>query len=213
MNNSRLNIGCGPSGINGWLNYDWGILPLLSKLGLIRQLLVNFKILPREYNVKWPSIKLVDIRKKFPLKDNAIQHIYCSHVLEHFERWEALQILKECRRVLRRRGVIRIVIPDIKKICQIYYKSVSRPGRELCRLWWGFDKDEKPQGLIQSLARRFIRDHYWNYDQKELEILLSEAGFSQIKLSDFQKGKFPDINSLDLESHRNYSLYLEASKS
>ena len=209
----KLNIGCGPSGINGWLNYDWGALPLLSKLSLIRQLLVDFKILPREYNIEWSSIKLVDIRKKFPLEDNTVRYIYCSHVLEHFDRWEALKILKECQRVLQKGGIIRIVVPDIEKMFQLYHQAKNQPGRELCRLWWGFNRDKEPKNFIQKFSRRFIRDHQWNYDKSELEILLKEAGFSQIKLSDFQKGKFPDIKSLDLECHKNHSLYLEVIKS
>lgn len=207
----KLNIGCGPSGLKGWLNYDWGVLPLLSKLNTIRRFLIFLKIIPQEYDVAWPPIKLVDIRSKFPLKDGSVQYIYCSHVLEHFDRWEALKILKECRRVLEKDGgVIRLIVPDIEKMYQSYHQSAFRPGRELCRLWWGFKKDEMPKNFVQKLVRKFIRDHQWNYNRNELSILLKDAGFSKIELRSPEKGAVPDIDSLDI--HKEGSLFMEAVK-
>lgn len=215
----KLNIGSGPSGIKGWLNYDWGMLPFLSKLKILRHGLVYMGILPKSYDISWPPIKLVDIRKKFPLQNSIVQFIYCSHVLEHFERWETLRILKECKRVLKKGGCIRVVVPDIEKICKMYQESlsdksrnpfISRPGRELCRAWWGYEKDINPKNIIQYLSRKFIRGHAWNYDKYELELLLKEAGFEEIKLVSFQEGAMPDIKKLDLESHKDHSLYVEA---
>ena len=205
----KLNIGCGPSGLKGWLNYDWGVLPLLSKLTYLRKVLIFLGMLPKTYATSWPPIKLVDIRRKFPLKDDMVKYIYCSHVLEHFERWEALKILRECRRVLQKNGIMRIVVPDIEKMLQLYYQTQNRSGRELCRLWWGYDKDIEPRNLIQRLSRKFIRDHQWNYDEHELEILLKEAGFLKIEFCDFRKGKVPDIKYLD--THKTGSLFIEAS--
>lgn len=214
----KLNIGCGPSGLPGWVNYDWGMLPLLSKLKIIRKTLIVLKILPKEYKLNWPTLRLVDIRRKFPLKDNTVKYIYCSHVLEHFNRWEAVKILKECHQVLKDSGVIRVVVPDIEKLCKIYLKGMmnkksdSHPARDICRLWWGYDKDIEPRNLIQQLSRKFIRDHCWNYDKKELSMVLKEAGFIDIKSLDFRKGMLSDLEKLDLENHRDHSLYMEAIK-
>lgn len=214
----KLNIGCGPSGLKGWLNYDWGILPLLSKLTYLRKILIFLGVLPKAYETSWPPIKLVDIRRKFPLKNNTVKYIYCSHVLEHFDRWEAAKILKECHRVMKNGGVIRLVVPDIEKLCRIYLKGMmkkkndSRPAQDFCRLWWGYDKDIEPRNLIQRLSRKFIRDHQWNYDERELSMVLKEAGFIDIKSLDFREGMLPDLEKLDLENHKDHSLYMEAIK-
>lgn len=214
----KLNIGCGPSGLPDWVNYDWGMLPLLSKLKIIRKMLIVLKILPKEYELNWPTLRLVDIRHHFPLEAETVKYVYCSHVLEHFDRWEAVKILKECHRVMKDGGVIRVVIPDIEKLCKIYLKrmmnkkSDSRPAQDFCRLWWGYDKDIEPRNLIQRLSRKFIRDHRWNYDKEELSMVLKEAGFIDIKSLDFRKGILSDLEKLDLKSHKDHSLYIEATK-
>lgn len=208
----RLNIGCGPSGIAGWLNYDWGILPLFSKLSVIRKILAILGLFPDQYVLKWPDFKLVDIRHRFPLKDKSVKYIYCSHVLEHFERWEAKKILAECWRVLEKDGVIRIVVPDISKMLNLYHQTENRPGQMFCRLWWGYDKDEEPKNIFQVISRRFIRDHQWHYDRRELNLILKQVGFKKVDWLGFRRGSVPDLEKLDLDSHENHSLYTEAFK-
>ena len=213
-----LNIGCGPNGLDHWLNYDWGVLPLLSKFPGVRRSLVRLGVLPQGYDVAWSGLKLVDIRKKFPLPDGVVKFIYCSHVIEHFERWEALRILRECRRCLKDDGVLRLVVPDILKLMACYQQAVAaaqpegRAARDICRLWWGFDKDIAPGSFVGRFSRRFIRDHQWNYDRQELELLVKEAGFRAMTVCDFKKGVVPDLDKLDLEGHKAHSIYAEVVK-
>jgi SAM-dependent methyltransferase len=211
-----LNIGCGPNGLNHWLNFDWGILPLLSKLPRARRLLIRLGALPQGYDLAWASLKLVDIRKQFPLADGSVKFIYCSHVIEHFERWEALHILREGRRCLRDDGALRLVVPDIPKMIACYQQAAAQPGarpaRDLCRLWWGFDKDIEPGSFFGRLSRRFIRDHQWNYDRQELELVVKEAGFRTMTVCEFRQGAVPDLDKLDIEGHKSHSIYAEAVK-
>lgn len=201
----KLNLGCGPTGIKGWLNYDWGVLPFLSKMQSFRKILVKLEILPNTYDITWPAIKLVDIRKKLPLPNDSVKYIYCSHVLEHFERWEALKILQECKRILALKGFIRVIIPDIKKM-------ISFPETKLNHLWWGYEKEIEPKNFIERFRGKFIRAHKWHYSEETIKSLMNEAGFTKIILCDFRKGKVPDIEKLDLQDHKEHSLYLEATK-
>ncbi len=203
-----LNLGSGPSGLSNWINLDWGILPFLSKFSFLREILVNLKILPKSYKLKWPEIKLFDIRRKLPFENQSVDFIYCSHVLEHFEIWEALKILNECKRVLKKGGWLRVVIPDINKMIKIYQEHGAE---KFCCLWWGYPKNIKPKNFLEKISRKFIRDHQWHYDQKEIAALIKQAGFSKVCLREFQKGKVKDINKLDLFEVKNHSLYMEAS--
>jgi SAM-dependent methyltransferase len=196
----KLNLGCGPSGIEGWINYDWGMLPILSKVPKIRQCLIDFKILPQNYNVDWPKIHLVDIRHKLPLEDGTVDYIYCSHVLEHFKKYETLNILKECQRVLKKDGTIRIVLPDLK-----YFIDNYKNAEVFNHDFFGYEKDK------QGYQNIFIRGHQWMYDEPSFKEVL-KTYFDKIEIVKFRKGKVPDLDKLDLKEHSNHSFYIEATK-
>ena len=56
-----------------------------------------------------------DLRKDdLPFKNNIIDNIYASHILEHIEDIYVIKFLKESFRVLKPSGVLRIVCPDAK---------------------------------------------------------------------------------------------------
>jgi len=200
----KLNLGSGPNSARGWINYDWGLLPFLGKFKLT-SILVKLGLLDKSYDWKWPKIELVDIRAKLPDDDKSVDYIYCSHVLEHFEKEAAINILKECKRVLKDKGIIRIVLPDLNKIIK-NYEGADKFNRE----YFGFDKDLYV-GFLGKIKRLFIRGHQWMYDTNSAKQLLKEAGFKNIKSCSFRKGSVPNLESLDIEQHRKISLYLEAS--
>jgi len=53
-------------------------------------------------------------------EDGTIDYIYTSNMLEHFDEINGLQFLKEGFRVLKKGGILRIIIPDIDKLIQVY---------------------------------------------------------------------------------------------
>jgi len=56
------------------------------------------------------SIWIVADAHNLPFRDNSIDEIFSGHVIEHLE--DPLKFLKECRRVLRRGGMVTIVTPN-----------------------------------------------------------------------------------------------------
>lgn len=57
----------------------------------------------------------------FPLPgyaDGSVDEVRASHILEHFGHREAVDVLKEWVRVLKPGGVLRIAVPDLKKIIE-----------------------------------------------------------------------------------------------
>lgn len=211
----KINLGSGPASAPAWVNFDWGALPLLSKFPRFRKWLVRRGHLPSHYELEWPPIRLVDLRRRpWPLKDASVDFFFCSQVLEHFERWEARDILREAHRALRKGGVIRVAVPDARLICRVYLeeeaKGVPRAGRELSHRIWGHPKDEEPLGWVARFRRRFIRGHQWLYDEAEMRRLMDEAGFTEIRRCRFREGEVPDLDRLDLECHAPFSLYMEA---
>lgn len=199
----KINLGSGPVFCNGWTNYDWGLLPIIGKYRLT-SIFIKLGLLPKAYDWKWPKIELVNIIKDLPDEDGSVDFVYCSHVLEHFEKYEAVKILKECKRILKKNGKIRIVLPDLDKIIKKYTDPES-----FNREYYGFDKDLY-KGWLGKLKKIFIRGHQWMYNSKSAKNLLIEAGFEKVNACSFRKGLVPNLEKLDLEQHRSISLYLEA---
>lgn len=66
-----------------------------------------------------------DLRLGIPFPDQSFDVVYHSHVLEHFSKPEASKFLKECSRVLRPQGVLRVVVPDLEEIARVYLHSLK----------------------------------------------------------------------------------------
>jgi predicted SAM-dependent methyltransferase len=95
-----LNIGCGQRFHHDWINVD---------------------VVPAH-----PSVIQCDVQKGIPYPDNFFDVVYHSHVLEHFERRNALLFIKECRRVLKPGGLIRIAVPDLEEIARSYLEAMEK---------------------------------------------------------------------------------------
>lgn len=83
------------------------------------------------YHPDWINIDFVsnnkyilgyDLLKGIPYKDNTFDVVYHSHLIEHFSRTEASDFIKECYRVLKPKGIIRVVVPDLEAIVNNYQK-------------------------------------------------------------------------------------------
>jgi predicted SAM-dependent methyltransferase len=177
----------------------------MGKIGFTTTL-VKLGLLDKSYDLKWPNISLVNLNHELPDEDESVDFIYCSHVLEHFERQKTVNILRECRRVLKDKGAIRIVLPDLSKLIKDY-SDADKFNRE----YFGFDKDLYV-GWMGIIKRMFIRGHQWMYDKKSAKELLIESGFKKIKLFSFRKGEVPNLDKLDLKMHQKLSMYYEAKK-
>lgn len=206
----KVNLGCGPGGIKGWVNFDWGLLPFLGKWPKLRKVFIKAGWLPKNYEMQWPPFKLVDIRRPLPLVPLSVDFVYCSQVLEHLEKYEAENVAKDVYQVLKPGGVFRVSVPDARKILKIYEKD--KEADKLGHRIWGYEKQLVPRNWWDRYKRRFIRDHQWIYDEKSMSCLLKSAGFKEIEIVSFRKGRTPDIEKLDLEDHREASLYIEAIK-
>jgi predicted SAM-dependent methyltransferase len=95
----KLNIGCGAEPRPGWQNLD--------------------------ANPPLPGVESFDCRDRFPYVDNSITAIYTSHLIEHLDPEEAKRFVRECFRVLRPQGVIRIATPDFEVLAREYIRNLD----------------------------------------------------------------------------------------
>lgn len=223
----KINIGSGPDGREDWINLDWGLLPLLGKISWLLKLFIKIRLIPKNYSIPWPkSLRLVDCRKKLPFKDNSVDYIYSSHFIEHLYYYQVINLIQECKRILRIGGILRISVPDLKLLSEKYVsgdknfflsledKADNREGLEnigdlFIQHVYGYNSWLKPS-ILGKIERLFIRGHLWMYDFESLLFILNKTGFINILRSEPGKGQTPDLNYLDI--HRKTSLIIEASK-
>lgn len=94
-----VNLGCGARYHPDWVNID------IAPLG--------------------PGVIAHDLSRGVPLADACADVVYHSHVLEHLRRDDAAAFMRECARVLRPGGIIRIVVPDLERICRAYLEKMA----------------------------------------------------------------------------------------
>ncbi len=56
----------------------------------------------------------IDLRNRLPFPDGSCQFVYSSHTIEHLFPDEAIQLLREVKRVLRPGGIARIAVPSME---------------------------------------------------------------------------------------------------
>lgn len=97
---SYLNLGCGTRFHRDWTNVD--------------------------FTSADASVISCNLRAGIPFPESTFDVVYHSHVLEHFSRSEARDFLRECHRVLKKRGFIRIVVPDLESLARTYLHALER---------------------------------------------------------------------------------------
>ena len=91
----KLNLGSGPKkGINGFTTVDFD-----------------------GADICW------DLGEGIPLKDESVDFIYSSHMLEHIAFRELIIFLKECKRVLKKEGVFWVCVPNARLFIDAYLKG------------------------------------------------------------------------------------------
>jgi predicted SAM-dependent methyltransferase len=199
----KLHLGCGSTVVDGWENIDKSPNVHLARMPRLRTTLARARVLTEEQAtaVFPPGIVRTDIRRGIPYADNSARFLYSSHLIEHLSRWQALELLGECRRVLAPGGLIRIATPDLAQLVDEYRAGAT--GRDptaadsFMRQLETFR--EAPGSIAQRLIRRLLTaPHQWLYDETSLSHLLAEAGFVEATRYEHHEGDFPDLEQLEI---------------
>lgn len=70
-------------------------------------------------------VKKINLLKKLPFNNETVDAIYCAHFLEHIPVHKVKDFLKECFRILKKNGVLRLVLPDFESLTKEYLKQVK----------------------------------------------------------------------------------------
>jgi SAM-dependent methyltransferase len=79
--------------------------------------------------IRAPGVITHDLTRGIPFPDAAYDLVYHSTMLSHFRPADALELTRECRRVLKPGGVLRVVTEDLEQMCRVYLQKLEDASR------------------------------------------------------------------------------------
>jgi glycosyltransferase involved in cell wall biosynthesis/predicted SAM-dependent methyltransferase len=149
---------------------------------------------------------------KLPFKDESVDEIACSHMLEHLTRSEGSDFLKECLRVLKPNGRIRVTVPDAELLAYEFSSPESNGlGRHDIYNVNAAEAEDDAQAFWHMITSG--GEHKTAYDANALSNKLKEAGFTISYLCPFDDFRVsPLIGKVGWDMYPESSLYIVASK-
>lgn len=203
----KLHLGCGTTLPEGWINVDYAVGARLRKLPLVGAVVQRLGL----FDAHWhPSIQLHDLRQPFPWSEGAAAYVYSAHFLEHITKEAGERFLAEAFRVLRRSGVMRIVVPDLRSVVEGYL-SGAVPARDFLKRV-GAPQANSENGLLRTLVSVYSGSgHRCMYDEPTLLGLIRDAGFEADVAAPFDSA-IPDIEAVENERRVQGAVIIEATK-
>jgi predicted SAM-dependent methyltransferase len=143
-----------------------------------------------------------------PFEDGTVELVYASHVLEYFDREEAIDVLEEWKRVLVPEGTLRVAVPDFEAMVRLYAETTISLNKLLGPLYGKMDMDDK------KIYHKTV------YDESDLKVFLFQNGFRDIVLYDWRNTEHSHIDDhsqaylphMDKENGTLISLNIECRK-
>lgn len=198
----KLNVGSFTTMFhNGWVNID--VHPNLDGFA-------------QNWGFKY---QLWDVREGLPYGTESVDMIFASHMFEHLTYAEGQEFLRECRRVLKPDGVLRLSVPDAGKLARYYaYTTAPESDGSADRSLFDLGQYDEMSGGAAShrqpaakLYELLCAEHKALYDAATLKTVLhdaflvpSEAGFRRTASGRRQ------ILSETIDLFPEMSLYMDA---
>jgi predicted SAM-dependent methyltransferase len=133
----KLNLGCGNDLLKGYINCD-------------------------RYNIN--ADRQIDATDLVDFADNSVDEIYASHLIEHFDFYQAQDVLREWNRALKPGGLLVIETPDLLESCRKFVES---------------DQEVRSMMYGHFFAKPWIAGeiHKFLYTKEQLEAFLMNTGF------------------------------------
>lgn len=152
----KLQLGAGQHALPGWLSTD--------------------------INPRHDDVVEVDVREPLPLPAESFDYIHAEHLIEHIAYRPGQRLLRECWRVLRPGGVLRVATPDLARLIAIYRGDAGPEGEVYLdyayRRWLKGRPHRHPVFLVNHNVRAW--GHTFLYDEDLLSQCLADAGYVDI---------------------------------
>jgi SAM-dependent methyltransferase len=177
---TKINFGSGPYPLAGWINVD------IDPAGR-------------------PDV-VADLCRPLPFASGVADFIHTEDFLAQLDPIPLREFLRECRRILKPGGAMRVLTPDLARFARMYLEDPAH----LVWIWNTFVGVPLETGtacevlnLGMRLAGRF------QYDLETFSQLATDAGLDTIRVA-YNESRFEALRRLDLRrTDEAVSMYLE----
>ena len=184
-----MTIGCGKNVLRGWLNTD--LYPQKSELA---------------------SGVYLDAGIRFPFRDDTFNYIYSEHIFEHLTFTESCNMLKECYRVLKPKGTMRLALPHFEFLLELYQDPEARISREYIKSTIRDQLPEVHKVLGESeyanvyVINNFYRDwgHEVIHSTESLKQLIERFEFKNVEQKEVGKSDISFLSNLEAHARKDF---------
>ena len=173
---AMLQIGCGHHRLPNWLNVDIS------------------------YDRCAEGAVYMDAGEPFPIPDASIDYVFSEHLFEHLTFPQAENMLKECHRVLKPRGIMRIATPNLQFLVDLYQNPEKTINKRYIE--WsanggggGLKIPNSPVYVINKFHTEW--GHQIIYDAETLKALLINNGFDEICMCNIGESKHEELRNVE----------------
>jgi predicted SAM-dependent methyltransferase len=169
----KLHLGSGDNLLPGWLNSD--------------------AFVPSSFTHALKSASryiFLDVCQPFPIENDSVDYIFHEHVIEHLNYHQGQFMLKECFRILKPGGRIRIATPDLQVFVRLYGEEINTDQQHYLNEYVRFNSEVWSADLAHARRNQsaFVINHAlraWGhqfiYDLPTLSDAAKTVGFVETK--------------------------------
>jgi len=166
----------------------------IGSLGHYLEGWLNTDILPTDRRTAY-----LDAAKRFPIPSNSFDAIFAEHMLEHIAFKDGQHMLRECLRILKPGGRIRIVTPRLGFLFDMLKEPLSPTQLGYIRFtreqWMPEATSDEASFVVNNMFYNY--GHRFIYDERTLVASLATAGFTAIVQGRTCDSDDPNFQSVD----------------
>jgi predicted SAM-dependent methyltransferase len=170
----KIQVGTGPYTLPGWLNTD--LEPYM------------------------PGVIFLDATEPLPFMSRSVDIIYSEHMIEHIDYPSGAKFLRECFRVMKPGGQLRIATPNLRSVLRLYTDPSDPDVPAYLNSTWYNDlpaAESRRCAVLNCFVRAW--GHQFIYDAETLRISIESAGFANVRQCEV--GESEHVSLRQLESH------------